>query len=119
MYARTDPPAPSSFFADWLTHGASIAAYAAWSAASDGERMPAMAHAGTVAVAESRFPVWRAIEGEGGEPAPEGKFVCYCDLPAELAAGLREQQVLAGKPFAGAAYLEDFQLFIELRQRRR
>lgn len=117
MNARTDPTMHGGFFADWLAHSASISAHAAWSAIGDSPRMPAMAHAGTLNVGDLRVPVWRAVEGECGAPAPDGKFVCYCDLPAELAAAFREQQVLAGKPFAGAAYVEDFQLFLELRRR--
>lgn len=117
MNARTDPTMHGGFFADWLTHGASISAHAAWSGPGDSPQMPAMAHAGTLVVGKTRIPVWRALEGADREAAPEGKFVCYCDLPAELAAAFREQQVLAGKPFAGAAYVEDFQLFLELRRR--
>jgi hypothetical protein len=72
--------------------------------------------AGKIAYAGVSIPVWRLTAPAGILPAFDCKFVRYADMPAEMARAFREQQVLAGKPFDGAAYLEDFQLFADLRK---
>jgi hypothetical protein len=118
MTPHTDPLTQSSVFAHWplaASHGESMAC---WDPAATWDASPAMEPAGTLPLAEATIPVWRLSAGAAGESATVGKFVLYCDMPSGLAAAFRDQQVLAGKPFAGAAYIEDFQLFIELRQRR-
>lgn len=116
MTPQTDPMTQSSVFAHWplaASHGESMAC---WDPAETENTLPAMEAAGAILLAELDIPVWRLAEGDA---ATAGKFVRYCDMPSAMAAAFREQQVLAGKPFAGAAYVEDFQLFIDLRQRRR
>jgi len=90
----------------------------AWLRASR-ETRPQFSPAGEVACAGISVPVWRLTAPAGTLPALDCKFVRYADMPAELARTFREQQVLAGKPFDGAAYLEDFQLFADLRRLRR
>lgn len=80
---------------------------------------PKFSRAGEVACADLRIPVWRVAPSTGGERLFDGKFVRYADMPAEIERAFREQQVLAGKPFDGAAYVEDFQLFADLRLMRR
>ncbi len=70
--------------------------------------------AGNVACADVVVPVWSlADEGEGLLRC-DGKFVRYCDIPAEMLREFREQQMLAGRPFSGAAFVEDFQLFADI-----
>ncbi|WP_265944855.1 hypothetical protein [Dechloromonas sp. A34] len=81
------------------------------------QRLPLVA-VGEIACDKRRIPVW-SIATESEESLNfQCKFVRYIDMPAEMAHSFREQQVLAGKPFAGAAYVEDFQLFAELCQRK-
>ncbi|PKO33416.1 MAG: hypothetical protein CVU34_12740 [Betaproteobacteria bacterium HGW-Betaproteobacteria-7] len=114
MTPQTDPLTQSSVFADWPLAASYGESMACWDPAETEEASPSMAPAGAIALAEVDIPVWRLSEGD---TAAAGKFVRYCDMPAAMAAAFREQQVLTGKPFAGAAYVEDFQLFIDLRQR--
>lgn len=81
------------------------------------QRLPLVA-AGEVTCDNLRIPVW-CIAAESAESrSSQCRFVRYSDMPADMARSFREQQVLAGKPFAGAAYVEDFQLFAELCQRK-
>ena len=70
--------------------------------------------AGNVACADVVVPVWSLAEEGDGVPRCDGKFVRYCDIPAEMLREFREQQVLAGRPFSGAAFVEDFQLFADI-----
>ena len=115
MTPQTDPLTQSSIFAQWPLAASLGESMACWDPAETEEKAPMLEAAGQLALREARIPVWRSTD----QGCIGGKFVRYCDMPAELAADFREQQVLAGKPFAGAAYVEDFQLFIDLRQRRR
>jgi len=71
--------------------------------------------AGNVACADVVVPVWSLAEEGDGLPRCDGKFVRYCDIPAEMLREFREQQMLAGRPFSGAAFVEDFQLFTDIR----
>lgn len=66
---------------------------------------------------DALIPVWSLADGAKAWPGCEGKIVRYSDMPAEILQAFREQQVLAGKPFEGAAYVEDFQLFADLQAR--
>lgn len=116
MIPQTYPLTQSSVFANWPLAASYGESMACWDPTEAEEATPAMEAAGAIALAELEIPVWRLSEADA--PAA-GKFVRYCDMPAVMAADFREQQVLAGKPFAGAAYVEDFQLFIDLGQRRR
>jgi hypothetical protein len=70
--------------------------------------------AGNVACADVVVPVWSLAEEGEGLPRCDGKFVRYCDIPAEMLREFREQQMLAGRPFSGAAFVEDFQLFADI-----
>lgn len=115
MTPQTDPLTQSSVFAQWPLAASLGESMACWDRAEAEDNSPMLEPAGQLALAEASIPVWRSADSN----RIGGKFVRYCDMPAELAAAFREQQVLAGKPFAGAAYVEDFQLFIDLRQRRR
>lgn len=74
--------------------------------------------AGEISCAGMCIPVWQVAEEALGVPVVEGKLVRYCDMPGEIERTFREQQVLAGKPFEGVAYVEDFQLFVDLRVQR-
>lgn len=74
--------------------------------------------AGEISCAGMCIPVWQVAEEALGVPVVEGKLVRYCDMPGEVERTFREQQVLAGKPFEGVAYVEDFQLFVDLRVQR-
>ena len=78
------------------------------------QRLPLVA-AGEVTCDNLQIPVWRIATENEESLSFQCKFVRYSDMPAEMARSFREQQVLTGKPFAGAAYVEDFQLFAELR----
>lgn len=82
------------------------------------ETPPQFSPAGEIVYAGICVPVWRFTAPAGTLPAFDCKFVRYADMPAEMARAFREQQVLVGKPFDGAAYLEDFQLFADLRHMR-
>jgi hypothetical protein len=73
---------------------------------------------GEISCAESEIPVWRMAPEMATASVFQGQFVRYSDMPAAMAQTFREQQVFAGKPFDGAAYVEDFQLFVDLRNRR-
>lgn len=79
------------------------------------QRLPLVA-AGEVTCDNLRIPVWSIATESADALNCQCKFVRYSDMPAEMARAFREQQVLAGKPFAGAAYVEDFQLFADLAQ---
>lgn len=116
MSPHTDPLTQSSVFANWPLAGSYGESMACWDPAATEEATPALEAAGTISLAEANIPVWRLAETHS---VPAGRFVRYCDMPAAMAAAFQDQQVLAGKPFAGAAYVEDFQLFVDLRQRRR
>lgn len=116
MTPQTDPMTQSSVFANWPLAASYGESMACWDPAEAEADLPAMEAAGAIALADLAIPVWRLANGD---TALAGKFVRYCDMPISLASTFREQQILAGKPFAGAAYVEDFQLFIDLRQRRR
>lgn len=70
--------------------------------------------AGEVDCDDMSIPVWRVNAGNDDTEDFQCKFVRYIDMPVEMAQAFREQQVLIGKPFAGAAYVEDFELFVEL-----
>ncbi|MBL0352414.1 MAG: hypothetical protein WAS49_05895 [Candidatus Dechloromonas phosphoritropha] len=70
--------------------------------------------AGEVSCADVVVPVWSLADESEGLPRCEGKFVRYCDIPAELLGAFREQQLLAGRPFSGAAFVEDFQFFADI-----
>lgn len=74
--------------------------------------------AGEIACAGISIPVWRVAGEALGVPVVEGKLVRYCDMPGDIERAFRDQQVLAGKPFEGVAYVEDFQLFVDLRAQR-
>ncbi|KAB2928563.1 MAG: hypothetical protein F9K30_00855 [Dechloromonas sp.] len=116
MTPQPDPLTQSTIFASWplaASHGESMAC---WDPADSEPESPVMEPAGLIALGSVDIPVWRLSEVE---LAAAGKFVRYCDMPSGVAAVFREQQVLAGKPFAGAAYVEDFQLFLDLRRLRR
>lgn len=115
MTPQTDPLTQSSVFAQWPLAASLGESMACWDPAEAEDTSPMLEPAGQLALAEACLPVWRSADSCG----IDGKFVRYCDMPAELAAAFREQQVLAGKPFAGAAYVEDFQLFLDLRRLRR
>ncbi|QLQ24222.1 MAG: hypothetical protein HZT41_04485 [Dechloromonas sp.] len=71
--------------------------------------------AGNVACADVVVPVWSLAEEGEGLPRCDGRFVRYCDIPAEILREFREQQMLAGRPFSGAAFVEDFELFADIR----
>jgi hypothetical protein len=77
-----------------------------------------LTRAGEIPCAGMSIPVWQVAEEALGVPVVEGKLVRYCDMPGDIERAFREQQVLAGKPFEGVAYVEDFQLFVDLRARR-
>lgn len=83
------------------------------------ETPPQFNPAGEIVCAGVCIPVWRLAAPAGTFPAFDCKFVRYADMPVEMAQAFREQQVLPGKPFTGAAYLEDFQLYADLHQLRR
>lgn len=70
--------------------------------------------AGNVSCADVVVPVWSLAEEGEGLPRCDGKFVRYCDIPAAMLRDFREQQMLAGRPFSGAAFVEDFQLFADI-----
>ena len=70
--------------------------------------------AGEVACADAVVPVWSLAGEREGLPRCDGKFVRYCDIPAGLLREFREQQLLAGRPFSGAAFVEDFQFFADI-----
>ena len=74
--------------------------------------------AGDVACADVVVPVWSLADESEGLPHCDGKFVRYCDIPAEMLRAFREQQLLAGKPFSGAAFVEDFQFFADIQAHR-
>ena len=77
-----------------------------------------LTRAGEISGAGICIPVWQVAEEALGVPVVEGKLVRYCDMPGDIERAFREQQVLAGKPFDGVAYVEDFQLFVDLRVQR-
>lgn len=84
---------------------------------NDRSRQLALIASGAIDCDHTAIPVWRiAADSEEARAVP-CQFVRYIDMPTEMAQAFRDQQVLAGKPFDGAAYVEDFQLFAELRQR--
>ncbi len=70
--------------------------------------------AGEVVCADAVVPVWYLAEESEGLPRYDGKFVRYCDIPADMLRAFREQQLLAGRPFSGAAFVEDFQFFADI-----
>ena len=70
--------------------------------------------AGEVVCADAVVPVWSLSEESEGLPRCDGKFVRYCDIPADMLRAFREQQLLAGRPFSGAAFVEDFQFFADI-----
>ena len=70
--------------------------------------------AGEVVCADAVVPVWSLAEETEGLPRCDGKFVRYCDIPADMLRTFREQQLLAGRPFSGAAFVEDFQFFADI-----
>jgi len=70
--------------------------------------------AGEVVCADAVVPVWSLAEESEGLPRCDGKFVRYCDIPADILCAFREQQLLAGRPFSGAAFVEDFQFFADI-----
>ncbi|MDP3537674.1 MAG: hypothetical protein Q8S26_03120 [Azonexus sp.] len=70
--------------------------------------------AGEVDCDDMSIPVWRVNAGNDDTEDFQCKFVRYIDMPVEMALAFREHQVLVGKPFAGAAYVEDFELFVDL-----
>lgn len=70
--------------------------------------------AGEVVCADAVVPVWSLAEESEGLPRCDGKFVRYCDIPADMLHAFREQQLLAGRPFSGAAFVEDFQFFADI-----
>lgn len=70
--------------------------------------------AGEVVCADAVVPVWSLAEESEGLPRCDGKFVRYCDIPGEMLREFREQQLLAGRPFSGAAFVEDFQFFADI-----
>lgn len=80
------------------------------------QRLPLVA-AGEIACGNLRIPVWSIATDSEVSRSSQRRFVRYSDMPADIARAFREQQVLAGKPFAGTAYVEDFQLFAEFCQR--
>lgn len=96
-------------------HGKSTATLWSYLRNSISQRLPLVA-AGEVACDKLRIPVWRLATENEESLSCQCKFVRYSDMPADMARAFREQQVLVGKPFAGAAYVEDFQLFAELAQ---
>lgn len=112
MNARTDPSHARLAGAVWQQPDAGLNSPATRAPGADD--LPAMALVDTLTVGDARIPVWQAVDDD--ESVPDGKFVCFRDMPAELAAAFRERQVWAGHPFAGAAYIEDFELFLELRR---
>jgi len=79
------------------------------------QRLPLVA-AGEVTCDKLRIPVWSLATASAETVSFQCRFVRYSDMPADMARAFRAQQVLVGKPFAGAAYVEDFQLFAELGQ---
>jgi hypothetical protein len=70
--------------------------------------------AGEVVCADAVVPVWSLAEESESLPRCDGKFVRYCDIPGEMLREFREQQLLAGRPFSGAAFVEDFQFFADI-----
>lgn len=77
-----------------------------------------LTRAGEISCSGMCIPVWQVAEEALGVPVVEGKLVRYCDMPGDIECAFREQQVLAGRPFEGVAYVEDFQLFVDLRGQR-
>lgn len=80
----------------------------------DGVLQIPLRRVGEVACAGVVVPVWSFAEEGEGLPRCAGKFVRYCDIPADMLREFREQQLLAGRPFSGAAFVEDFQLFADI-----
>lgn len=84
----------------------------------DRSRQLALIASGEIDCGHTAIPVWRIAAGSEESRTFHCQFVRYIDMPTEMAQAFRDQQVLAGKPFDGAAYVEDFQLFAELCQRK-
>ena len=74
--------------------------------------------AGEVVCAEAVVPVWSLVDQSASLARCDGRFVRYCDIPAEMLSEFREQQLLAGRPFSGAAFVEDFQFFADIQAHR-
>jgi len=80
----------------------------------DGVLQIPLRRVGEVVCADAVVPVWSLAEESEGLPRCDGKFVRYCDIPADMLREFREQQMLAGRPFSGVAFVEDFQLFADI-----
>jgi len=109
---------PGAFFGQSKTatpRGKSSTALWSYLRNSISQRLPLVA-AGEVTCDNRRIPVWSLATASAETVSFQCKFVRYSDMPATMARAFRAQQVLVGKPFAGAAYVEDFQLFAELGQ---
>lgn len=109
---------PKAFFGQsepTTPHGKSTTTLWSFLRNSISQRRPLVA-AGEVICDKLRIPVWSLANASDETVNFQCKFVRYSDMPAEMARAFRAQQVLVGKPFAGAAYVEDFQLFAELGQ---
>lgn len=85
-----------------------------WLWADDRVLQMQLRRAGEVVCAGAVVPVWSLAEESESLPRCDGKFVRYCDIPAEILREFREQQLLAGRPFSGAAFVEDFQFFADI-----
>lgn len=103
LAGRSQPPTP---------HGKATTMLWNYLRNSISQRLPLVA-AGEVACGSFRIPVWSMANDSEASRSSQCRFVRYSDMPADMARAFREQQVLTGKPFAGAAYVEDFQLFAE------
>lgn len=118
MIKKTEPASPASLkaFNPQKNTVACMADKASWQGPQHSSL--SIKRSGEIACADRAIPVWRMAPEMAEAPVFEGQFVRYSDMPAALAQTFREQQVFAGKPFDGAAYAEDFQLFVDLRNRR-
>ncbi|MBI2277600.1 MAG: hypothetical protein HYU74_09635 [Dechloromonas sp.] len=107
FFGQSQPAAP---------HGKAATTLWSYLRNSISQRLPLVA-AGEVTCDKLRIPVWSLATTSAETVNFQCKFVRYSDMPADMARAFRAQQVLVGKPFAGAAYVEDFQLFADLAQR--